>query len=464
MDSANNNLKFWFRFEEIYRNLAGGDQIFFEGNRKSAIFEKKRSSDRDKVPEDQGDEPEALGNNPVQRSSVRGSQIGSSVPVSIQPSSIEPETESLGDVKASVLFPSPLVNQLVSPVLGFKKRESSENHIWKYESRRVDGVSGGFIYRYKLNSTCDDITPSQNRIKSRSADDEMESKSAHLFPALEPCPWSILFLDPRITKDELMKARLICTEEGERKVDYDLENRDFLNDLGYCCVRDSDGVYFEFPDSKSLQIRWHEMTQKSISIVSADGISDHSDFIEAYMNHDLLLSDPQKFVVEGYDPNQGNDNDEAVHDHYNHALKVLLIMTNEKDYKEFQKTFRSVIKECRQRISDLRSSLVQGKLTLSAEDSKNLNFYINRMELILSAALDTMVSPNRAESWKGDLMTSDYVKKSMRDLDLSVHPRWRLYFEKEFQKNPELYGDQATFSKENFENIKKLFQKAFGNL
>jgi hypothetical protein len=32
-------------------------RFFFEGNRKSAIFEKKRSSDRDKFPEDQGDEP-----------------------------------------------------------------------------------------------------------------------------------------------------------------------------------------------------------------------------------------------------------------------------------------------------------------------------------------------------------------------------------------------------------------------
>jgi hypothetical protein len=31
--------------------------IFFEGNRKGAIFEKKRSSDTDKVPQDQGDQP-----------------------------------------------------------------------------------------------------------------------------------------------------------------------------------------------------------------------------------------------------------------------------------------------------------------------------------------------------------------------------------------------------------------------
>jgi hypothetical protein len=46
-----------FRPEEIQRNLAQDDEIFFEGNRKSAIFEKKRASDRDKLPEDQGDEP-----------------------------------------------------------------------------------------------------------------------------------------------------------------------------------------------------------------------------------------------------------------------------------------------------------------------------------------------------------------------------------------------------------------------
>jgi hypothetical protein len=32
-------------------------EIFFEGNSQSAIFEKKNSSDTDKVPEDQGDEP-----------------------------------------------------------------------------------------------------------------------------------------------------------------------------------------------------------------------------------------------------------------------------------------------------------------------------------------------------------------------------------------------------------------------
>jgi pyridoxal phosphate enzyme (YggS family) len=50
------NLNFGLRPEEIERNLARDDEIFFEGNRKSPIFEKKRSSDKDKVPEDQGDE------------------------------------------------------------------------------------------------------------------------------------------------------------------------------------------------------------------------------------------------------------------------------------------------------------------------------------------------------------------------------------------------------------------------
>jgi hypothetical protein len=45
------------RPEEIERNLAQDDKIFFEGNRKSVFFDKKRSSDRDKIPEDQGDEP-----------------------------------------------------------------------------------------------------------------------------------------------------------------------------------------------------------------------------------------------------------------------------------------------------------------------------------------------------------------------------------------------------------------------
>jgi hypothetical protein len=51
-----NNLSFGFRPEEIERNLAQDDEIFFEGNRKSPIFEKNISSDTDKVPEDQGDE------------------------------------------------------------------------------------------------------------------------------------------------------------------------------------------------------------------------------------------------------------------------------------------------------------------------------------------------------------------------------------------------------------------------
>jgi hypothetical protein len=51
------NLSFGLRPKEIERNLAQDDEIFFEGNRKSAIFEKKRASDTDKVLEDQGDEP-----------------------------------------------------------------------------------------------------------------------------------------------------------------------------------------------------------------------------------------------------------------------------------------------------------------------------------------------------------------------------------------------------------------------
>jgi hypothetical protein len=50
--------RFGFRPEEIERNLTGDEGIFFEGNRKRAIFKNKRSSDTDKVPEDQGDEPE----------------------------------------------------------------------------------------------------------------------------------------------------------------------------------------------------------------------------------------------------------------------------------------------------------------------------------------------------------------------------------------------------------------------
>jgi deoxyribodipyrimidine photolyase len=53
-NNSNNdkNLSFELRSKEIERNLAQGDDIFFEGNRKGAIFEKKISSDRDKFPED----------------------------------------------------------------------------------------------------------------------------------------------------------------------------------------------------------------------------------------------------------------------------------------------------------------------------------------------------------------------------------------------------------------------------
>jgi hypothetical protein len=50
------HLSFGLRSEEIQRNLAQDDEIFFEGNKKSVLFEKKRVSDTDKVPEDQGDE------------------------------------------------------------------------------------------------------------------------------------------------------------------------------------------------------------------------------------------------------------------------------------------------------------------------------------------------------------------------------------------------------------------------
>jgi hypothetical protein len=48
------------RFRGIYLEMIR----FFEENRKSAIFEKKRSSDTDKVPEDQGDEPKIQFINP----------------------------------------------------------------------------------------------------------------------------------------------------------------------------------------------------------------------------------------------------------------------------------------------------------------------------------------------------------------------------------------------------------------
>jgi serine/threonine protein kinase len=48
---------FGLRPQEIQRNLTRDEEIFFEGNRKSPIFEKKRASDTDKVPEDQADDP-----------------------------------------------------------------------------------------------------------------------------------------------------------------------------------------------------------------------------------------------------------------------------------------------------------------------------------------------------------------------------------------------------------------------
>jgi hypothetical protein len=50
------NLSFGFRSKEI-KSLAQDDAIFFEGNRKSAIFKNKRSSNTDKLPENQANEP-----------------------------------------------------------------------------------------------------------------------------------------------------------------------------------------------------------------------------------------------------------------------------------------------------------------------------------------------------------------------------------------------------------------------
>jgi hypothetical protein len=343
-----------------------------------------------------------------------------------------------------------------------KKIAAKHGTLWECVDCAYDKY-GGELYTFKLKPQYD---PSSSDYPQAE-----ENKIDEIFPAVEPN-----FINIFSWLSENFDAATAIRERTERDPPiaqhfFPAENRIQLNNesfkhikphvkmfhaLGYSCKRDEKGTYITLPDREALLARWQLLKKKhdlpDLTIASSEDIADDISFVEAYFNHDALLSTGKEFV----------------HDHTNHILSIIALILHKQKQNiphktEKFKTVKTMIQSYR-KIMIAKDQLLQKKSTIDADKLIKLQKYFKQLETVLGSFVDILTSFN-----PGVLIPNYSMEKH---LDVLVNSfQWDDYWKRRYEdplkgnQLKELWGMITEIEKEYDKNLMPiLIQKQFKKL
>jgi hypothetical protein len=266
-------------------------------------------------------------------------------------------------------------------------------------------LSGGYFYTFKLRQKFDHIT---NRGQLTDGDfkekiDASIKAMNKIFPAVEPEGHEILGITCRaevnlfkfvtdefiydyacaqiirentqISLGEIKKGanELIKDEEFIKKAKNNLHFAKILHCLGISSLKSDKGVFLTLPDREVFLERWNDLCQENkgllkIQVKSSEEIAEDLEFVEAYLDNDVLLTKGKRFI----------------HSFTIHLISRLsLIICNQSKYLEVREKSREIFEKKYQRLKLIESNIQNG----AALDSNFLTC-LNIFKASLSAQVD----------------------------------------------------------------------------
>lgn len=315
--------------------------------------------------------------------------------------------------------------------------------LWTCLSREKDPKSEGFIYLFKLNEACDDVTEHPDRYERLK---EGIHQMAELFPAIQKRGYEVLFLDPANEQKFIDGALryfmlkryldvLPGTEEYQRlsKEIMELDVRPYVREklqhagtlrrLGFGCECRADGVYLKIPDCKTLKNHWERLRVLKpwlpiLDIGTGNGNIDAGAFLSLHRSHAVVLEEHQEFP----------------HDALLHVIPEMIKMLDSGtfEYQGEKVTYERMKQDTRAYIQEPYETLMLMREDLynkSARDHQKKVVFYQIMETLLSAVVDTI---STFDTYESVYKTIDSPINEVF-LQLMENSRWYAYLCKYFK-------------------------------
>lgn len=264
---------------------------------------------------------------------------------------------------------------------------SMDGQLWQCVGRSC-GDGQGHIYHYKLFDKYDVIQG-----KSLRQQVDYIVQSVEIWPSIEPGVESI---------SEQARQR---QQEQEKK----------LEPFGYAFKRSEADYVLSFPDEQQIiesfeKLKIGHPNRKTPTIATGLHIIRHLQFVEAFLNYDLIISEP-------------------VHDHFAHNEPILEMMSCCYDeYIQERERHRQLVRPAYERMMFIKEELEKD---LTDSIPGDLRCHLPKMEISLGAAVDHLWALPTIQEMKN--VSAEYFDtQSSRFLENITHVQFKKAWEKEF--------------------------------
>ena len=308
--------------------------------------------------------------------------------------------------------------------------------IWECIHRTPD-KSGGYIYSFKLKDKFNPCYDTPDDCKKTLA---LFNKNKEIFPAIEPSIQQILIYSDLNSNSETFDKE-------------SLFHFKFLKDLGYESFFKEDQFYFNVPDREALMARFKVLQEKykelsSLDIASSKSVSGDIEFTEAYLTHDVLLSDGIEFL----------------HDHIIHLAPTILLKLSalsDVTYKKNKFTLVTYLMKFYKSLLINHRVLAENKSEIPLHELKVFKEDLKKVEATLGALVDSISSLPSFE------MISEFFLGKQPVINLQTlweNPLWKNYWNKRFGEEADTVNFEAILQKlsereKEFYKDRKLFFK-----
>lgn len=298
------------------------------------------------------------------------------------------------------------------PLLKDKKPTENEEinnrsgHVWKCIDRKKD--FSGYLYLFEIRIEFNDLTAKspEEAEKFRQA---LKEKKNEIFPAVEIDPYYFY------------KYGGGSNPFGRT-----------LGDLGYKSKMEPGRICFWLPDREALLDRWENLRKDykrlpELDIFSSDeDTTSDSEFIEAYLKHDILMSTKKEFV----------------HDSTVHAIPILVNMINSSSGDSYREEMNKVKENIARsyRVIQAKKREIMTNEEMSEIEKTPLMETLKQVETIFSSFVDgiSVISIEKAKTGSDNFF--EYLSGHFFKDD-----NWKCYFGKRYGKN--------SFSPETFYHL-----------
>lgn len=267
--------------------------------------------------------------------------------------------------------------------------ESKDGQLWQCVSRSC-GEGQGHFYHYKLFEKYDII---QGNSLCQKVDYIVQSVG--IWPSIEPGAESI-------SEQQLQREK-----EKEKK----------LQPFGYSFNRNKDDFGLTIPDEQQIiegfeALKIDHPERKTPTIATGAHIIGHLQFVEAFLNYDLLISEP-------------------VHDHYAHNEPILEMMSsNYEEYTQERERHRQIVRPAYNRVVFIKQEVEKDVTGIITGD---LRSQLPKIEISLGAAVDSLWALTTIQEMK-DVSPDHFDTQTSPFLQSIVNVEFRKVWEKEFSE------------------------------